>query len=230
MKPPSSKERWLEIATNFYKRTNFPNCVGAVDGKYLRLICPTHRGSNYFNYKTYHSIVLLAVVDSDYCFIAIDVGAYGKESDSSIFNNWAFGRKLAKNKICLPNPKALPNTDAPLLPFVLLGDNEAFTLNTHFLRPYPRNNMNDQHRIFNYRLSRARRLVECTFGILSNKWRIFHTSMTISPDFAMLVTKAACVLHNFVRARDGYKFEDSLAHYFKNNPFRCSQHRSTNKR
>lgn len=52
--------------------------------------------------------------------------------------------------------------------------------------------------------------------------------MTIPPDFAVLVTKAACVLHNFVRARDGYNFEDSLTHYFENNQWRCPQHRPTN--
>lgn len=227
LQPPSSAERWQEIAENFNSKANFPNCLGVVDGKHIRLICPLHSGSNYYNYKTYFSIVLLAVVDADYRFIAIDVGAYGKESDSSIFNDWTFGKKMAKNELNLPSPKALPHTDLPPLPYVFLGD-EAFPLKTNFLRPYPRTNLNQQRRVFNYRLSRARRLVECTFGILSNKWRVFHTSMTIPPDFAVLVTKTACVLHNFVRARDGYNFEDSLTHYFEDNPFRCPQHSSTN--
>nr|CAH7749450.1 unnamed protein product [Callosobruchus chinensis] len=79
MKPPSSKERWLEIAENYYKRTNFPNCVGSVDGKHIRLISPLHSGSAFYNYKKFYSVVLLAVVDSEYRFIAVDVGAYGRE-------------------------------------------------------------------------------------------------------------------------------------------------------
>nr|CAH7733261.1 unnamed protein product [Callosobruchus chinensis] len=190
MKPPSSKERWLEIAENYYKRTNFPNCVGSVDGKHIRLISPLHSGSAFYNYKKFYSVVLLAVVDSEYRFIAVDVGAYGRDSDSS---------------------------------------DEAFPLNNNFMKPYPRSNLNTQRRIFNYRLSRSRRVVECAFGILSNKWRIFHTSMTIPPDFAVLVTKTACVLHNFVRRRDGYRFEDTLTHYFEDIPFRSPQHRSTNR-
>nr|CAH7733262.1 unnamed protein product [Callosobruchus chinensis] len=82
------------------------------------------------------------------------------------------------------------------------------------MKPYPRSNLNTQRRIFNYRLSRSRRVVECAFGILSNKWRIFHTT---------------CVLHNFVRRRDGYRFEDTLTHYFEDIPFRSPQHRSTNR-
>ncbi|GBP40870.1 hypothetical protein EVAR_88931_1 [Eumeta japonica] len=112
----------------------------------------------------------------------------------------------------MPEAKPLPNTNDTPLPFVFLGD-EAFPHNNNFMKPYPRSNLNTQRRIFNYRLSRSRRVVECAFGILSNKWRIFHTSMTIPPDFAVLVTKAACVLHNFVRRRDGYRFEDTLTHY-----------------
>lgn len=44
----------------------------------------------------------MAVVDSDYRFIAVDVGAYGKDSDSNIFNNWGFGKKLKQNTLNLP--------------------------------------------------------------------------------------------------------------------------------
>jgi hypothetical protein len=51
--------------------------------------------------------------------------------------------------------------------------------------------------------------VECTFGILSNKWRIFQLPLYVSPDFAV-VNVNACVLHNFVRGRVDYKFEDAM--------------------
>lgn len=64
--------------------------------------------------------------------------------------------------------------------------------------------------IFNYRLSRVRQNIECTFGILSNKWRVFHTALLVEPDFAVAITKACCVLHNFVRRRDGYNTEDAI--------------------
>ena len=52
--------------------------------------------------------------------------------------------------------------------------------------------------------------MECAFGILSNKWRIFQRLLNVSPDFAVDIVKACVVLHNFVRERDGYKFEDAL--------------------
>lgn len=62
----------------------------------------------------------------------------------------------------------------------------------------------------NYRLSQARRYVECSFGILCNKWRIYHRPIDVNVEFAINIVKCCCVLHHFVRDRDGFKFEDSL--------------------
>jgi hypothetical protein len=52
--------------------------------------------------------------------------------------------------------------------------------------------------------------VECPFGILSNKWRIFQRPLNVSPDLAVDVVKACVVVHNFVREGDGYKIEDAM--------------------
>jgi len=52
--------------------------------------------------------------------------------------------------------------------------------------------------------------VECAFGILSNKWRIFQRPLNVSSDFSVIIVKACVVLHTFVLERDGYKFEDAL--------------------
>lgn len=52
--------------------------------------------------------------------------------------------------------------------------------------------------IFNYRLSRASRCIECAFGILTNKWRVLHQPLIVTINFADII-KACCILHNFVR-------------------------------
>ena len=53
--------------------------------------------------------------------------------------------------------------------------------------------------------------MECAFGILSNKWRIFHRPLNVSPDIAVDIVKARVVLHiYFFRERVGYKFEDTM--------------------
>nr|CAI5842950.1 unnamed protein product [Callosobruchus analis] len=142
--PDPTEEKWREIAINFEKYANFPNCIGAVDGKHIRIVKPINSGSLCYNYKSFFSIVLLAVCDANFCFTYIDVGAFGKFSDSNVF------------------------------------------------------------------LTRARRYIECSFGILSNKWRIFHRPLNVSFRLAKKIIKACCVLHNFVCSRDGYAFHHTL--------------------
>lgn len=92
--PQPSTEDWLEISNKFGTFANFPNCIGAADGKHIRVIKPTDTGSLYYNYKHYFSIVLIGVCDANYSFVAIDVGAYGKSSDSSIFKESLFYKNL----------------------------------------------------------------------------------------------------------------------------------------
>ena len=69
------------------------------------------------------------------------------------------------------------------MPFALVGD-EAFALSENVLRPYPSRNLSVKQRICNYRLSRARRMVECTFGILASKWRILHRPLDTGIKFS----------------------------------------------
>lgn len=206
--PQPTEEMWLDIADQFYVKTNFPNCVGSIDGKHIRCINPRAGGSNFYNYKKFFSVVLMAIADANLRFVAINVGAYGKEGDSTVFRDSPLGKKLYSNSLNLPPPRLLPNTNSNPQPFVMVGD-EAFKLSTNLLRPYPSRNLNATTRVFNYRLSRCRRSVECAFGILANKWRIFHTPILVQPDFIDEIVKACCILHNFVRKRDGINFEDS---------------------
>lgn len=206
--PNPTKEEWLEVAKGFYKHANFPNCVGAIDGKHIRVIKPSSSGSLFYNYKQFFSILLLAVSDSNYRFLYVDIGAYGKSSDSTIFKSSLLYTKLLENKLNIPGPSTLEgsNTEAP---HVLIGD-EGFGITPFLLRPYGGKFLTLKKRIYNYRLCRARRYIECTFGILSNKWRIFHRPLNVTGSLAEDIIKACCVLHNFVRERDGYNFDDTL--------------------
>lgn len=205
-----SKEKWLQIAQEFEMRANFPNCIGAVDGKHIRIIKPSHSGSIYYNYKHYFSIVLLAVCDADYKFTYVNIGAYGKDSDSSIFKDSEFFKKLSNNSLEVPENKPISRNNPTPAPYFIVGD-EAFGQTDKIMRPYAGTHLNERKINFNTRLSRARRFIECTFGILSNKWRIFHRPMNVNVQLAVGITKACCVLHNYIRERDGYKFEDTLS-------------------
>ncbi|XP_044133682.1 protein ALP1-like [Bufo gargarizans] len=206
-----NKEEWMKIADTFQNTCNFPNCVGAIDGKHIRVLKPMRSGSQFFNYKKYFSFVLFAVCDANYSFRYIDVGSYGSSSDSAVFGHSEFGQLLSSNGLDLPGNTTLPGTSYPSMPFVFVGD-EAFGLGEHLMRPYSSRNLCIKRRVFNYRLTRARRVVECAFGILANKWRVLHSPINLKLETAISVVKAACALHNFVRERDGFNFDDSLSH------------------
>ena len=64
IKQPDSTAEWRNIAKKYEKYWNFPNCVGAINGRHVTIQCPAGGGSTYFNYKKFHNIVLLALVNA----------------------------------------------------------------------------------------------------------------------------------------------------------------------
>lgn len=195
--PCPNKQEWLRIASEFQSKWNFPNCVGVVDGKHVVMRSPAKSGSLFFNYKGTFSVVLLAVVDANYCFVIIDVGGYGKQSDGGTLATSEFGVRLRTNKLDLPDDRELPGS-MMTLPYVFVAD-EAFPLTKHLMRPYPGKKLTPTNRVFNYRLSRARRIVENAFGILAARFRVFHRTMDQRPETVDKIIKATCVLHNMLR-------------------------------
>ncbi|CAB3227698.1 unnamed protein product [Arctia plantaginis] len=117
--PTPSEEDWKQIARKYWEKLNFPNCIGALDGKHVVFECPANSGSKYFCYKKTFSIVLLALVDADYRFTLLDIGGLGKNSDSCLFANSVVGKSLAQNKLNIPDDKALPGTEE-IMPHVIV--------------------------------------------------------------------------------------------------------------
>lgn len=196
--PDPSQIDWNEKAEQFWTRWDFPNCVGAVDGKHVRIISPDNSGSLFYNFKGYFSIVLFALVDANCKFTLIDVGSYGKEGDAGIFSKSSLGKVVEQEEI-FPPPRLLPSSDFKL-PHVIIGD-EAFRLDTHVLKPYPQKQaaVDIRKRNYNYALSRARRVTENAFGLLSVVFRIFFTPINLKPETVDLVIFVSCCLHNLLR-------------------------------
>jgi len=193
---PSTENEWCQVADEFERHWNFPNCLGALDGKHIAIMAPCNSGSLYYNYKNFFSVVLLALVDARYRFLYVDVGSYGRVSDGGVFNGSSLAQALAQNSLHIPPSRCLPNSDTRV-PFVVVAD-DAFASKPHLLKPYSMRNCTEEQRVFNYRLSRARRVVENAFGILSQRFLVFKKPLGLNPEKVQVVVMAACCLHNFL--------------------------------
>ena len=199
---PPTAENWIASEKVFRAKWNFPHCVAAADGKHIQLQSPRNTGSVYHNYKGTFSTVLLALVDANYCFRYVSVGSAGREGDAGIFADSDLGRRLEDGSLGLPPSSRLPgSTSGIAMPHVIVGD-EAFPLKTYLLRPYPGSKIGDPKcHTFNKRLSRARMVVECAFGILAQRFRCFRGPLQVEPENAKRIVRAACVLHNLLREK-----------------------------
>lgn len=143
--------------------------------------------------------MLLAVCDYKYKFTLIDVGSYGSESDSRIFAESNLSRLLHNNTLNLSKGTAkLPGSELQTPCFFVADD--AFALTENIMKPYSKRQLNDKEKIFNYRLSRARRTIENTFGILAVRWRIFRRPIAVNPVTADSIIVSAICLHNFLKS------------------------------
>lgn len=173
---PAAQEEWQQVADQFGARWQFHHAVGALDGKRRAIGCPKNTGSLFFNYKGYYSIVFMALVDADYKFIWVNLGANGSASDAQIWNQSDLKEVIEDGSIGFPAAVPLPGDDRPM-PNFIIGD-DAFALRTWLMQPFSRRNMTNEERIFNYILSRARRIVENALGILSNRFAALRTTLS----------------------------------------------------
>lgn len=137
----------------------------------------------------------MAVCDANYKFTYLDVGAYGSEGDVNIFRNSKFGQDIINDTQDFPDDATINGVK---LPYFYIGD-DAFPLCKRMMKPYGgRRGLTDEERVFNYRLSRARRCIENAFGIMSSKWLVLKKTMFCSPERAQKLITACCLLHNYL--------------------------------
>lgn len=195
-----NESNWIQTSNEFNFKWQFPNCLGAVDGKHIAIRKPKDAGSDYFNYKRFHSIVLMAIAAANYSFITIDVGAKGAEGDANVFARTEIGRMIKEDcpNLNLP-PDALVGNQ--YLQYFFIGD-DAFPLTKRIMKPYSPNRrqkvLTPQEIVFNYRLSRARRCVENAFGILVSKWACVGKTFHCDSETAKNIVAACCSLHNYM--------------------------------
>lgn len=206
---PNTEETWKQIADEFYDNWQFPNCIGALDGKHVNIRCPKNSGSLNFNYKKTFSVVLMALADANYKLLYIDVGCKGRISDGGVFNRSALHAAIENNTLNIPPPRRLPSSNIEA-PFVIVAD-DAFALTTYLMKPFSFRGQDHTEHIYNYRLSRARRMVESTFGLMASRFRLLRTTIELSEENVNLCVSAICALHNWIMTVDpSVPEEDSI--------------------
>ena len=146
--------------------------------------------------------------DARYCFTLIDIGDYGSNNDTGVLNNSVFGKRFSNGSMNIPSPRTVEGCSFDPLPFYIVGD-DIFPLKDWLMKPFPGKSLTVEERIFNYRLSRCRRVIENAFGILVARFRIFFTPICASVQNTESYIKAAVVLHNFLRQTENAAYTPS---------------------
>jgi hypothetical protein len=192
IKFPATDKEINDTMNDYYIGSGYPMCIGSLDGTHIAIKPPLGFKTDYFNYKKYHSVIMLAVVNSSLLFTYVNVGAPGCCNDSSVFFRSSIADLIqlpiyADHHITINNIKIQAH---------LIADS-AFALKPTVIKPYAdRPNMPRSNSLFNYRLSRCRCTVERAFGSLKNRFRCLHKKLEFDLDHIHTIIKAATILHN----------------------------------
>lgn len=145
----------------------------------------------------------------------MNAGIQGRFSDGGVLEASKLGESLDSDTLNFPVPAPLPGRTKPV-PYVFIAD-AAFPLHVHIMKPYMTDaSLSQEERVYNYRLSRARRVVESAFGILAAVFRVLRSPILLDPEKTELVVMACVVLHNYLRrntkARARFSDVNNLPH------------------
>ena len=159
---------------------------------------PVGASTGHYNYRKFYSIVLLAVVDANYNFLHVDVACNGRVSDGGVLANSTLFGALENNTMHIPR-RALYLTGNAQSPSSCLAMRHSHS-NPYLMKPYPGRALTNDNRILHHILSRARRVVENVFGILTKGFGVLQNPIGLCPTKAAKIVLACCALHNFLRS------------------------------
>ena len=202
---PVEENEVRETISKFKEKVNFPQVVGAIDGTHVEIKAPLVNPADYFNRKQKYSVVTQAVVDSRMMFMDVSTGWPGSIHDARVLRLSRVFREIGNGNI-LTRPVEMINgiNVKPLI----LGD-PAYPLRPWLMTPFPMvGALTAAQQRFNYRLSKARVVVERAFGKLKNRWRCLLKQLEESTDRVPKTIITCCILHNICIYMDDELEED----------------------
>uniref|UniRef100_A0A8C3HCJ4 DDE Tnp4 domain-containing protein n=1 Tax=Chrysemys picta bellii TaxID=8478 RepID=A0A8C3HCJ4_CHRPI len=186
----------VQVIVDGFAAMGFPNCGGAIDGTHIPILAPEHQGTQYINRKGYFSMVLQAPVDHKGRFTNINMGWPGRVHDARVFRNTNLFKWLQQGTYFPDQKITIGDVEMPI---VILGD-PAYPLMPWLMKPYT-GSLDRSQKLFNYRLSKCRMVVECALGRLKGHWRSLLTRSDLSQTNSPIVISACCVLHNLCESK-----------------------------
>lgn len=206
LKCPDSAEEWQDVARGFESQWDFPNCVGALDGRELYIRAPPANTESASNNKEQFSAVLMGLVDNNYRFLYADVGWNGRVLSSGQLNGCILGDALDKRLANIPGPALLPGSDRHT-PLVVVAD-KTFPLKENLMKPYRARKPSSEQQVFNYRLSRASQVANDAFTVMGKRFRILQAPFNMQSAAYKIedIVLTCCALHNFLCDEAGDKY------------------------
>ena len=194
-----------ETVEGFQNTWGVPQCCGAIDGSHIPISAPVMNHTDYYNRKGFYSVVVQAVVDYKYKFLDVYTGWPGSVHDARVFAHSSLFNLGVDNKL-LPNTRrVIEGTEVPLY---LIGDS-AYPLLTWLMKPFPHNeSLSMEQRTYNYRICRARIVVENAFGRLKARWRRLLKRLDADVEKIPAIITTCCILHNMCEVH-GDSFSDN---------------------
>lgn len=186
-------EHLRKVVEGFKDKWGMIQCAGAIDGCHIPVLPPALNHTDFYNRKGWYSMVLQAVVDDNYLFTDVYVGWPGSVHDARVLANSSIYKKAETQQILTGDVVVHQEMSIPIF---LVGDS-AYPLSTWLMKPFAHNsNLTPSQRSFNFHLSRARIVVENSFGRLKARWRRLMKRNDMNVDNVPCVVTACCILHN----------------------------------
>ena len=198
MKFPFSKDEMKAAASKFELKFQILQVIGCVDSTHIAIKMPTENPHDYFCYKMKYSLNCQAICDENGLFINVEVRWPGSVHDARVYSNCQVNKMFQSKELPIVYQKLLPGC-APVPP-LLLGD-PAYPLLPNVLIEYSSPKCNKEI-IFNNCLRSGRNQIECAFGRLKARWRIFNRVVDVETSFATTLTYSCFVLHNYCEIND----------------------------
>ena len=190
----SSSEDFQSKILDVEEQWQFPFTWAAIDGCHIPMKCPpggNEASKQFHNFKNFYSVVSMSLVDAKYRIIWGSCGFPGNSHDSIILQSTTLWADLKNDKLL---PPLMHTEQGILIPPLIIGDS-VFPLEEWLMKPNTNAVLTEKQHNFDYRLSRARMVVECAYCQLKGRWRLIMRNSEGGLFQTKMATLACMVLH-----------------------------------